>query len=209
MPGYQGFRRLLSRLMLRGDYFGSGSDESSVISADEIYRLASQSADNLSARSLLRQVQPFCAPDGIVAKYYAVRSRDDLDYEWSMGVVSFHGHIPDGSMGHDHAEFVKLECMKAMVQLGTICLILDFRDVEYSWGNDLLGSFDEVRRRFHYDWYDLDMEMPIKLLVSHKSTGLRSLIPSESLFFETIEDAIHSCEADMQRWDPDYSGNVS
>ena len=43
------------------------------------------------------------------------------------------------------------------------------------------------------------MRLQTKVLASERSIGLRSLLAEES-FFDTMEDAIQSCDRDMKVW---------
>lgn len=137
-------------------------------------------------------------PRGISVRRYRLSS--SVPNSGFIAAISFHGNVPDGSKGKRHAEYITLQCLEWMTQLDAICLIIDFRDLNYQWGNSLLRVFDTLRKHFHYEWYDLDMNVPIKLLASEKSGGLFSLINNPSLFFETTDAAIASCQADLERW---------
>lgn len=149
----------------------------------------------------LKPMVQYKAPKGISARSYGVQGEMCSD-TWAIAVISFHGAMPDGSAGKDHAEFVTLECVKVMTRLDAKCLIIDFRDVKYRWGNGILSAFQVLDRYFFYEWQDVDMRLPIKVLASDKSIGLRSLLKEET-FFETMEEAIQSCGEDMKRWAED------
>jgi len=146
----------------------------------------------------LIRVKPDKQPRGISAKHYRLSS--DIPNSGFIAVISFHGKVPDGSKGKRHAEFITLECLEWMRRLNAICLIIDFRDLNYQWGDSLVRVFDSLRKHYHYEWHDLDMNVPIKLLASQKSCGLFSLINNPSLFFETTDAAIESCQAHLERW---------
>lgn len=79
---------------------------------------------------------------------------------------------------------------------------MDFSDVTYTWGDSMLAVFDVLRRRYHYEWHDIGMEVPIKVIISDKSSGLETLLPSGFLF-EKLRPAIRSCELDLQKWSED------
>lgn len=147
---------------------------------------------------MLKSIAPFLPPNGLIVKTMSVHS-DTFEDAWAIAVIGLHGKIPDGSAGSHFAEYIKLECVNAMTRLEAKCLILDFRDVHYRWGNSILGVFETLDRYFYYEWHDIGMRMPIKVLTSDKSIGLRSLLPEKN-FFETMESAIQSCSHDMKRW---------
>ena len=54
---------------------------------------------------MLQAVPDYHPPEGIEAEYFSVSTRYN-DLAWAVGVVAFHGVIPDGSRGREHAEFV-------------------------------------------------------------------------------------------------------
>lgn len=82
------------------------------------------------------------------------------------------------------------------------CIVMDFRDCEYRWGNSIEVAFDAIRRLYHYEWFDIDMFPPVKVVASEKSFGFQSLLPAEMLF-DNIEEAIASCNADLEKWGAD------
>lgn len=59
-------------------------------------------------------------------------------------VIAFHGTYRDGSLGNPDAAFMRGKVMGALATYSPCCLLLDFRDLAYRWGNSLLGVFQDV-----------------------------------------------------------------
>lgn len=152
--------------------------------------------------SLTRRLKAYKRPRGISARQQAVSSAH-VENAGFIAVISFHGKIPDGSEGKSHAEFVTLQCLEALARLDAICIIIDFRDVQYKWGNSLLRVFDTLRKHLYYEWHDVKGATPVKFLASDKSAGLYSLIGNPNTFFETMEAAVESCGSDLELWLPE------
>ena len=150
---------------------------------------------------MLQPVSPYRAPAGIAARAFCVRD-DATTLDWAISVVSIEGTIPEGSAGRDHAEYITLASLEAMARQDAKCLVLDFSECDYSWGNSIDRVFDAVRRLYHYEWYDLDMMPPVKVVVSKRSAGLRSLLDPD-IIFDDIESAIASCSLDLDKWNTD------
>lgn len=146
----------------------------------------------------LEIVAPLKAPRGLSVRYSQPRSHvEDAGF---IAVIAFGGHVPDGSKGKAHCQYIALQSVQCLAQLQAICLIMDLRELDYRWGSSMLGVFDTLRRHFFYEWHDVGMDVPIKLLASDRSAGLYSLIPNEAVFFDSLDDAIASCQQDLKRW---------
>ena len=149
----------------------------------------------------LTPVPAYNPPVGITAQAFSVPDSGST-MAWAISVIAFDGAIPDGSAGREHAEFIKLACLEAMARQDAKCIVMDFRRCDYRWGNSIDRAFDALRRLYHYEWYDLDMTTPVKVLASERSIGLQSLLPDEMLF-DSIESAIASCNRDLEKWAAD------
>ena len=99
--------------------------------------------------------QQIASPDGIGCSYYRV-----AEYETShvsdgifphILVVAFSGVYPDGSRGNEHGHFIANSTLLGLVAFDPWCVILDFRDLRYEWGNTLLGVFDVIERYMRDD----------------------------------------------------------
>lgn len=138
------------------------------------------------------------APKGIRAKFYRVDTSVDLHD--MIAVVSFHGRMPDGSKGKDHGRYIAAQTVYWMTYIDAIAVVMDFRDLEYRWGDSILGALQTIDMRFRDQWSDLGMSVPVKLLSSSKSSGLHSLVSDPSFFFSEMDDAILACSRDVRFW---------
>ena len=148
---------------------------------------------------MLKALPRYSPPKGISSQAFAV-NRQAARLAWAIIVVKFDGTIPDGSLGRDHAEFVKLSCLEAMARQDSKCLVMDFSDCSYRWGNSIEVAFDAFRRLYHYEWFDLGMTTPVKVVTSEKSIGFETMLPPEMLFGD-VSDAIASCDEDLKKWE--------
>ena len=148
--------------------------------------------------TLISRAEKHTPPKGIKAKFYRV----DPSVKWHdmIAVVSFHGKMPDGSRGKAHGRYISAETMYWMTLLGALSVVLDFRDLDYKWGDSMLGVFQVLEDSFREQWSDIDRSVPIKLLSSDKSSGLYSLVTNQDVYFETVDAAVESCNQDMQFW---------
>lgn len=148
--------------------------------------------------SLLKPAKKPRAPKGIRAKFYRVDKSVDL-HDMIAG-VSFHGKVPDGSKGKDHGRYIAAQTVYWMTCIDAIAVVMDFRDLEYRWGDSILGALQTIDMRFRDQWSDLGMSVPVKLLSSPKSSGLHSLVTDPSFFFSEMDDAILACSRDVRFW---------
>ena len=146
----------------------------------------------------LRKLGPVTPPAGLAVECHRL-SMPAFSMDWAIAVVAVRGAFPDGSAGREHARYLKLACLEAMARMDALCLILDFREATYGWGDSLIDVFTTLDRHFYYEWHDIGMRMPIKLLASESSSGLLSLVRPECLF-PTLEAAIDSCRRDLERY---------
>ena len=71
---------------------------------------------------------------------YAYRETAD----GSVLVVSFSGTYGAGSQGNDDGIFISAVTLAGLAAFGGGCLVLDFTEMDYRWGNTLLKVFDDV-----------------------------------------------------------------
>ncbi|GLQ20864.1 hypothetical protein GCM10007854_18190 [Algimonas porphyrae] len=140
----------------------------------------------------------FAPPPGLTVRFH--RHQPSHEYDGYAAIMSFHGNMPDGSGGKAHGRFVASSAAFWRTHEDAKTLVVDFRDLRYRWGDSLIMLFDRIGRQFDHEWSDIGMQVPIKLLASDNSAGLYSLISDKSVFFDTIEDALISCRADMGRY---------
>lgn len=150
---------------------------------------------------MLKPLPEPSVPEGIRSQVYKV-DREASELAWAICVVKFEGAVPDGSAGRDHAEYIKLACLDGMIRLDAICIVMDMSDLDYRWGDSIGVAFDALRKRFFYDWDDIGMSTPVKVVASDRSIGLQSLLPADMLF-DDVASAIASCNEDLARWSAD------
>lgn len=148
--------------------------------------------------SLVKSENKRVAPKRIRAKFYHVDTSVNLAD--MIAVVSFHGKMPDGSMGKQHGKYIAAQTSFWMTYIGAISVVMDFRDLDYKWGDSLLGAFQTLERFYRDSWEDIDRSLPIKLIASEKSSGLYSLISNSSVFFSNVDEAVLSCSEDLEYW---------
>lgn len=151
------------------------------------------------AKFLRRAAPRAHKPDGISVRYYEIAPKQ-FENSGFIAVLSFHGSVPDGSAGRDHAHFVATETIYWMTHLDANAVVLDFRDLDYVWGNSMLAVFQRVHDHFHHLFVEEKMAVPVHLLASDRSRGLYSLLANDDVFHETVEAALKACDADIQRW---------
>lgn len=84
----------------------------------------------------LLSVEPF-VPSSLTVKIYQVENEDVL-------IVRFDGEYPSGSQGNQHGKFINEQTLYAIHVFDPSCLIIDFRQLSYQWGNTLLGMFQDI-----------------------------------------------------------------
>lgn len=59
-------------------------------------------------------------------------------------VVKVSGCYRPGSQGNPDARYIRAMVTAGLIAYDPVCLILDFSQLEYTWGNSLLGVFQDV-----------------------------------------------------------------
>ncbi len=70
----------------------------------------------------------------------------DEEHNITVLVASFAGDYAVGSKGNGDGVFIAAETMRGLVAYDPSAVILDFREMRYSWGNTLLSVFQAVAR---------------------------------------------------------------
>lgn len=117
----------------------------------------------------------------------------------SVLIVSFSGAYPPGSKGNRHGEYIAIMAMYGLVAFQPACLVLDFSDLSYSWGNTLLRVFDEVGERG-------EPPLPVLAVTSEKCReAFLSLVTpvgaSEPQWhYHSLEQAVPAAIAAAEQW---------
>jgi hypothetical protein len=144
-------------------------------------------------------------PTNIDCKYFSPKEKlkDNID----VLVVSFYGEYPNGSKGKKHATFISDKVISGLINFDPDAIILDFRELHYSWGNSLLGVFQNISQFKDAGNEEGEPEFPAIILTSEKSkNGLLSLLtPATSkeipdFIFEDEKDALKSAEERGYYW---------
>ncbi|HEY6971884.1 MAG TPA: hypothetical protein VJA94_21915 [Candidatus Angelobacter sp.] len=118
-------------------------------------------------------------------------------------IVSFSGTYPPGSEGNRHAKYITIMAMYGLVAFEPACLVLDFSDLSYSWGDALLGVFAEVGR---YKNEKGEPPFPVLAVTSEKCRkaflSLVTLIgaPEPEWHYRSLEQAVPAAIAAAERW---------
>jgi hypothetical protein len=125
---------------------------------------------------------------GLAHHIYGVQ---DGERETHIQVVSFAGEYRIGSGGEGDAAYMRGIVLAAVSAWDVGCLVLDLRELDYSWGYALLGVVEapgELK----------DDDFPVLLVVSARCRdGVASLLQSApesfgDVLFDSLEDALAS-----------------
>lgn len=116
----------------------------------------------------------FLSPDSISSKYFiADRDKHKID----VLIVSFSGNYPNGSLGKNHAKFIATKTITGLINFDPDAVILDFRELEYNWGNNILDVFEHISFLKDSENSENEPNFPVLVLVSEKSkNGILSLL---------------------------------
>lgn len=113
-------------------------------------------------------------PDSINCNYFIV---DKNENRIDVLIVSFSGNYPNGSLGKNHAKFITTNTITGLINFDPDAVILDFRELEYNWGNNILDVFECISFLKDSENSENEPNFPVLLLVSEKSkNGILSLL---------------------------------
>ncbi len=84
----------------------------------------------------------YAPPDNIGCQYSMPDPADTHDIH--ALVVSYAGTYPRGSEGNAHAGFIAIAAMHGLHAFEPDCIVLDFRALDYQWGNAMLRVFQDI-----------------------------------------------------------------
>lgn len=114
---------------------------------------------------LLKAVPP--QPEGIEGQFFLVDPAQSG--RRTVLVASFSGEYPDGSRGNAHGAYIATVALHGIHAFEADCLILDFRDLTYRWGNTLLKVFQDVAQFKDFDAEPNEPSFPVVVVTSEKS----------------------------------------
>lgn len=111
-------------------------------------------------------------------------------------IVSFYGIYPSGSLGAPYAKYISLMSLHGLQYFEPECIILDLRELDYKYGNSLMGVFQDIS-----DFKDANKEenepfFPVLVVTSDKCRdGFLSLVTlndetEPSFHFSDMSEAI-------------------
>lgn len=118
----------------------------------------------------------FQKPDSINSNFFLVDEKQ-TDYHKIL-IVAFFGEYPDGSSGNEHAEYIAAISMLGLQVFNADCIILDFRELSYHWGDSILDVFGNIHQFKNDKTNPNEPPFPVIVVSSSKSNGLLSLITS-------------------------------
>jgi len=144
-------------------------------------------------------------PEGLSCKFYLKeRSGDD---KIDVLIVSFFGKYPKGSLGNEHGSFISRKAIEGLMVFNVQSIILDFREMQYTYGNTLLKVFQDIYQYMDAGNDEDDPIFPILVVMSHRNReGVLSLLTpvgAESTLefcYDDINEAIAKATKKGQFW---------
>jgi len=153
--------------------------------------------------ALLRKVD--IRPPGNLRCQFSVVDRQD-DSKVPVLTIEFSGDYPEGSQGNKHGEYIAAMGLLGASIFDPWAIILDFRNLNYRWGNTLLKVFQDLSRFMDAENQPGEPEFPVIVVTSEKSRGgiLSLLTPNGAMepswHFNNIEAAIKAAFEAAQQW---------
>lgn len=116
----------------------------------------------------------FQKPESINSNFFLV-DKKQTDYHKIL-IVAFFGEYPDGSSGNENGEYIATISMLGLQAFNPSCIILDFRELFYRWGDSILDVFGDIHQFKNDKTNPNEPSFPIIVVSSSKSSGLLSLI---------------------------------
>lgn len=142
-------------------------------------------------------------PNGIECSY-GLAGNPTPDDVPNILIVSFSGSYPDGSHGNAHGHFIASSTMFGIAHFEPWCVVIDFRDMEYRWGNTLLTVFQQIDQYMPSD--DDGPAFPVLVVTSAKSRDafLTLVTPAggsaPDWHFDNINDALENAVIRANEW---------
>jgi hypothetical protein len=120
-------------------------------------------------------------------------------------VVSFSGVCPPGSAGNEHGHYIATTVMHGLQAFQADCVILDLRELTYTWGSALLSVFQDVAQLKDCGAGPGLMAFPVMVVTSEKCrVGVLSLLTptgeSPEWHFEDVNRAIEAAVIAAKNW---------
>lgn len=155
------------------------------------------------SRYTLTEVTP-PVPDGLRCRFLlADRSQTG---RMTVLVAAFEGDYPDGSLGNGHGAFIASSALHGLHAFEPDCVVLDFRGMNYRWGNTLLRVFQDISQFMDSDIEPGGVPFPVVVVTSEKSqAAFLSLVtpngrPAPPWHFDDIDAAIAYGASQAKEW---------
>jgi hypothetical protein len=125
----------------------------------------------------------------------------DGEHDTHVQVVEFAGEYGVGSRGNSDAAYMRAIVMAATAAWDSIALVLDLRELDYSWGYALLSVIQAAEQLHHSD---TDPPFPVKIVASDRCrAALLTLLgttedDARTWLFDSIDEAIVAARADAR-----------
>ncbi|MEC7119749.1 MAG: hypothetical protein VXW65_07590 [Pseudomonadota bacterium] len=156
----------------------------------------------MSHYSLIESKPP--VPDGISCKYFLLSEAQAK--HGTILVASFKGTYPDGSLGNSHGAYIATAALYGVSAFDADCLILDFRELSYRWGNTLLMVFQDISQYKDGELEPDEIPFPIVVVTSDLSRDafLSLVTPVGSAapewHFQDMDTAIEYAQRKIEEW---------
>ena len=140
-------------------------------------------------------------PDGLSSSFRQIEVDGRLDRD--VLVVAFAGVYPPGSRGNRHGHYMKARTAFGLVAFDPSCIVLDLRELEYTWGNTLLGVFQVVHE---ITGEEGEAPIPVLAVTSEKCrAAFLSLVTpvggdAPDWHFESLDEAIAAGRERAREW---------
>lgn len=101
-------------------------------------------------------------PEGISCAYGIVEDSSNAE----ILIVSFAGTYPEGSLGNRHGQYIASSTVHGLAVFDPWGVVLDLRELHYTWGNTLLLAFEYIDRFMAGD--PGDPRFPVVVVTSDK-----------------------------------------
>src|SRR5687768_15039013 len=112
-------------------------------------------------------------------------------------VIKYRGHYREGASGHDDAVYIRATANAAMTAWYTDALLLDFSELQYTWGDEMEWAFGLGPA------FRTECVYPLVILAGPACRdALKSLSPAsyEACCRETLDDALRLIETKRGRF---------
>jgi hypothetical protein len=121
-------------------------------------------------------------------------------------VAAFEGEYPDGSRGNAHGAYIASAALHGVSAFDADCLVLDFRELKYRWGNTLLKVFQDISQSKDGELEPGEPTFPVVVVTSEKCRdAFLSLVTpfgrsAPDWHFQNVDEAIEYAARKVEEW---------